>query len=143
MAQADDVTFPLTGGCMCGAVRFEVAEPLVSASYCHCTRCQRRSGTAASANARVAPGSLRFVEGEHLLRGWRPPDGFEKVFCSACGSSVFSRHPDDPEHISLRLGAFDGDPGIRPSHRHHVAYAAAWEALPDDGLPRHAEAPRR
>jgi len=46
----------LTGGCMCGGVRFEVDEPLVSASYCHCTRCQRRTGTAASASARIAPG---------------------------------------------------------------------------------------
>ena len=42
---------PLTGGCLCGAVRYEVTEPLVSASYCHCTRCQRRTGTAASAQA--------------------------------------------------------------------------------------------
>ena len=42
---------PLTGGCNCGAVRFEVTAPLVGASYCHCKRCQRRSGTAASANA--------------------------------------------------------------------------------------------
>ena len=37
---------PLTGGCNCGAVRFEVTAPLVGASYCHCKRCQRRSGTA-------------------------------------------------------------------------------------------------
>ena len=45
---------PLVGECGCGAVRFEVTAPLHTASYCHCTRCQRRSGTAASANARVA-----------------------------------------------------------------------------------------
>ena len=36
-------------------------------------------------------------------------------------------------------GAFDGDPGIRPSVRQFVAYAAPWEAIPDDGLPRHPE----
>ena len=46
----------LTGGCSCGAVRFEVTEPLVSARYCHCTRCQRRTGTAASASAAIVPG---------------------------------------------------------------------------------------
>ena len=37
--------YPLTGGCNCGAVRFEVTAPLVKAGYCHCQRCQRRSGT--------------------------------------------------------------------------------------------------
>jgi len=46
-------TFPLTGGCLCGAVRFEVDRPPVSASYCHCTRCQRRTGTAASAQEKI------------------------------------------------------------------------------------------
>ena len=38
------------------------------------------------------------------------------------------------------MGAFDSDPGIRPSYRQFVAYAAAWEAIPDDGLPRYPEA---
>ncbi len=40
-------TFPLTGRCLCGAVRFEVDSPLVSANHCHCARCRRRTGTAA------------------------------------------------------------------------------------------------
>ena len=57
---------PLTGGCNCGAVRYEVTEPLVRASYCHCKRCQRRTGTAASAQAHPAPGAFRIVAGEAL-----------------------------------------------------------------------------
>ena len=129
----------LTGGCNCGAVRFEVTEPLLGASYCHCRRCQRRTGAAASANARPAPGSFRLLEGEESLRAWRPPDGFEKWFCGECGSALFSRSPDDPDQIGLRLGAFDEDPGVRPSARNYVAYAAPWEPIPDDGLPRRAE----
>ena len=44
---------PLTGGCNCGGVRFELTSPPLHASYCHCTRCQRRSGAAASPQARV------------------------------------------------------------------------------------------
>jgi hypothetical protein len=130
---------PLTGGCLCGGVRFEVTAPLVAASYCHCTRCQRRTGTAASAQARIAPGSLRIVQGEDLLRTFQPPDGFAKVFCSGCGSALWGRHPTDADVLSIRLGAFDTDPGIRPSYRQYVAYAAVWEPLPDDGLPRHPE----
>ena len=60
--------FPLTGGCNCGAIRFEVAAPLVIASYCHCKRCQRRSGAAASANAHPAVDTFRIVAGEDRLR---------------------------------------------------------------------------
>ena len=131
---------PLTGGCLCGGVRFEVTEPLVSAGYCHCTRCQRRTGTAASAQARIAPGSLRILAGEELVRLYEPPDGFAKAFCSGCGSALWSRHPEDHEVISVRLGAFDTDPGIRPTYRQYVAYAAPWEPLPDDGLTRFPEA---
>ena len=130
---------PLTGHCLCGAVRFEVTEPLVSAGYCHCTRCQRRTGAAASPFARVVPGSLRVLSGEELLRAYDPPDGFAKVFCSRCGSALWSRHPEERDNVSVRLGVFDRDPGIRPSYRQFVAYAAPWEPLPDDGLPRYAE----
>ncbi|HEX8856157.1 MAG TPA: GFA family protein [Thermoleophilaceae bacterium] len=130
---------PLTGGCMCGRVRYEVSAPLQSAGYCHCKRCQRRTGAAASAQARVAPGSFRVVQGEDLVHAWRPPGGFEKAFCSECGSALFSRHRDDPSIISVRLGTFDGDPGIRPSTRQWVASAAVWEPIPDDGIPRYDE----
>lgn len=132
---------PLTGGCLCGGVRFRVDAPLVVATYCHCTRCQRRTGTAASAQARIQPGSLTVTQGEELIRTYAPPDGFPKLFCGACGSALWSRSPDDPGIMSVRLGAFDGDPGIRPSLRQFCAYAAAWEDIPDDGLPRHPERP--
>jgi hypothetical protein len=124
---------------MCGGVRFEVNEPLVSAGYCHCTRCQRRTGSAASVSARIEPGSLRVTQGENLIQAWSPGDGYAKLFCSACGSALWSRHPDDHDAISIRLGAFDGDPGVRPSYRQFVAFAAPWEPIPDDGLPRHPE----
>ncbi len=130
---------PLTGGCLCGGVRFEVTDPPVSAVYCHCTRCQRRTGTAAAVSARLAPGSLRILSGEELVASYVPEDGFAKDFCSACGGALWSRHPEDPDVVGVRLGAFDGDPGIRPSARQFVAYAAPWEAIPDDGLPRYPE----
>ena len=130
---------PLTGGCLCGGVRYEVHEPLLSASYCHCTRCQRRTGTGASAQARLAPGSLRVVAGEALVSEWAPPDGgFAKCFCSACGSALWSRHPTSGT-MSVRLGTVDGDPGIRPQWHQFTAYAAAWEPVAEDGLPRYPE----
>ena len=133
------VALPLTGGCGCGRIRFEVDAPLVVALYCHCRRCQRRTGAAASPQARVQPGSVRVVAGAEHMRAWAPEGGIEKAFCAACGSALFGRSPEDQSILSVRLGAFDGDPGIRPTARQFVAYAAPWEAIADDGLPRFAE----
>jgi hypothetical protein len=130
-------TFPLTGGCLCGAVRFEVERPLVSASYCHCTRCQRRTGAAASAQAVIEPGSPRIVKGEDVVHAFQPPDGWAKLFCSECGSALFSQSRADESLMTIRMGAFDSDPGVRPDARYHVGTAAVWEPIPDDGLPRH------
>jgi hypothetical protein len=131
---------PLTGGCLCGQVRFEITKPPQFAGYCHCTRCQRRTGTAAAVSARIVPGSLRVVSGEANIKAFRPPDGFAKVFCTNCGGALWSQSQKDPEVKSVRMGAFDADPGVRPSYRQYVAYAAKWEPIPDDGLPRFPEA---
>jgi hypothetical protein len=126
----------LKGHCGCEAVQFEISAPLEAAGYCHCTRCQRRTGGSSSASARMAPGSLEITAGEDLLRAWEPEGGFAKIFCSACGSALFGRAPDSDEISLVRLGVIDGDPGIRLQGRQFVADAAVWEPIPDDGLPR-------
>jgi len=132
---------PITGGCLCGAVRFEVTERPIEAGYCHCTRCQRRTGTAASPQARIDGRAFRLLEGEELVKAWRHPDGgFEKCFCSQCGAHLFSRNPDDHSHMSIRMSAFDVHPDVPLSFRTYVSYAASWEPIPDDGLERHGEA---
>ena len=129
-------SLPLTGGCNCGAVRFEISEPLLGSAYCHCSRCQRRTGTAASPSAAVKPGAFLIVSGEDHIRRWNAGDGTDKAFCGTCGSALFSQDPDNPEIINVRMGSFDGDPGVRPTGRVHVASAAVWEPIPDDGLIR-------
>ena len=126
-----------SGRCLCGAVRFEIAAPAHGATYCHCTRCQKRTGAAASAQAQVDGSGFRIVAGEELVKSWRHPDGgWEKAFCRECGAHLFSRDPDDPSKMSIRMSAFDGDPGVRPTKRSFVAYAAEWEPIPNDGLER-------
>jgi hypothetical protein len=132
----DTTTFALHGGCGCGAVRFVIDAPLTGAAYCHCTRCQHRSGAAAAPSARIEPGSMRITQGEEALRGWAPPGGLEKVFCGECGSAVLARDGDSKEIAIVRLGAIEGDPGIRPQAHQFVDSAVPWEPLPDDGLPR-------
>jgi hypothetical protein len=127
------------GSCLCGAIRFTLSEPPLHAGYCHCTRCQRRTGSGSSAQARIDGGIFRLTAGEESLRGWRHPDGgFEKCFCATCGSHLFSRSPDTPS-MSIRMSAFDTDPGVRPTWRTFTDYAAYWEPIPDDGLERFAE----
>ena len=133
---SDQAEYSIQGGCLCGAVRFELTAPPLSAGYCHCSRCQRRTGTAVSASAFIEPGSLHWLQGEDLIRGWLPPvDGAEKCFCGDCGAHLFSRSRDGAR-IGIRMAAFDTDPGVRPSSRQYVASAACWEPIPDDGLPR-------
>lgn len=129
---------PLGGGCLCGAVRFEITAPFTSSGYCHCTRCQRRTGTASSVNGRVPREGFRLLQGAEQLRAFVPPAGGRpKVFCVTCGSALFSGEPlSDPE-VAVRLGVLDGDPGIRPQYRQFVESAVRWEPIPDDGLPRH------
>jgi len=130
----------ITGGCLCGGVRFAVSEPPALAGYCHCTRCQRRTGTASSAQAFVGADTLRVVSGADLLQGWLHPDGgMEKCFCRTCGGHLFSRHPETKAIRSVRMSAFDEDPGVPLTFRAYVAYAAPWEPIPEDGLERFAE----
>src|SRR5262249_54153500 len=123
---------PYSGRCMCGGVRFEVTAEPAGAGYCHCTRCQRRTGTAASAQAGLVPGSFRLLAGEKLVREYAPADGWAKCFCSVCGSALWSLYPDTGEVGSVRLGLLDPGHGIRPQWRTFVDYACEWEPIPDD-----------
>jgi hypothetical protein len=85
------------------------------------------------------PGSFRVTQGEDRLSAWKPEDGHEKWFCGDCGSALYTVNPADRSQLGVRLGAIDGDPGVRPAVHQFVAYAAPWEEIPDDGLPRYPE----
>jgi len=131
---------PVTGGCLCGGVRFELSAPFRRANHCHCSRCRRHSGAFGLTQGRVPREGFRLLSGKELIRVYRPDDGMAKAFCSVCGSSLFGgTWPDGPE-VSVRFGALDGEPGIRPQYRAHTGSAATWDVIPDDGLPRHTGA---
>lgn len=137
------VSEPLSGSCLCGGVRYRIVGPFLRASYCHCRHCQKRTGSAASAQGRVAQEHFELLNGQELLRSFSPGgESRPKVFCSQCGSSLFSGDPLTDEEVSVRLGALEGDPRIRPEIRAFVDSAAVWAPVPDDGLPRFAGAPR-
>jgi len=123
------------GACACGAVRFQVTQPFVTAGYCHCTRCQHRTGTTSSLSGTIGAEGFELLEGEDALGSFAPPGGFVKSFCARCGGHVFGHDPERTVYV-VRLGAVEGDPGVRPRWHQWVSSAPAWDPLPDDGLPR-------
>jgi hypothetical protein len=141
MPDVPEPTLPIHGRCACSAVTFQLSAPMLGAAYCHCTICQHRTSTAAGATALAAYDSLTITQGAEHVRSWQQhPEGNLKQFCELCGSALFSQNPSDPKIRFVRLGAIEGEPGVRPGARQFVAYAAHWEPIPDDGLPRFDEA---
>jgi hypothetical protein len=126
----------MTGGCLCGGVRYELSGPFLRAGHCHCERCRRHSGAAVCTQGRVERRHFRLVQGEELIRVYRTPGHATKALCTVCGSSLFGgTWPDGPE-VSIRFGSLDGDPGIRPQVHTFVASKAPWDEITDD-LPQY------
>ena len=134
---------PLLGACLCGGVRFEITAPFRRANHCHCSRCRKHSGTFGETQGRVPREGFRLLAGEELIRVFRLEGGAAKAFCTVCGSSLFGGTWPEGGEVSVRFGALDGDPGIRPEYRSFVGARAPWDDLPDDGLPRHEGAANR
>ena len=126
----------VTGGCLCGAVRFEVDGPFVRAGHCHCSRCRKHSGAAVCTQARVRREHFHLLRGAERVRVFEPAGGAVKAFCDACGSSLFGGNWPEGEEVSIRMGALDGDPGIRPQYHTFVDSRAPWDEI-TDSLPRH------
>lgn len=129
----------VSGSCLCGGVRFEVDLPFIRAGHCHCSRCRKHSGTFGLTQARIGREQFRLLQGEDLIRVFGKGQGAVKAFCSVCGSSLFGgTWPDGPQ-VSIRMGAFDEDPTIRPQFHTYVGSRAAWDQI-TDGLPQFLEA---
>ena len=126
----------LHGSCLCGGVRFEIAEPFAAVVHCHCTNCKKLSGGTGTVNGRVRSEAIRVVAGEELLRTFQPAEGTAKTFCSECGSNLFGAGWPESERASVRLTTLDSPFDQRPSAHVFVRSVAAWETLPDDGADR-------
>jgi hypothetical protein len=124
------------GSCLCGGVRFEVTPPFIRANHCHCSRCRKHSGTAVCTQARVWREQFKLLRGESLIRVYGEGQGAVKAFCSVCGSSLFGGHWPHGRQVSIRMGAFDDDPGIAPQFHTYVGSKAPWDRI-DDDLPQY------
>ena len=129
----------ITGGCLCGGVRFEATLPFSDANYCHCSRCRKHSGSEFGVQARVPREQFRLLAGEELITVYRPDGGrVEGVLLGLRFESLRPRVAGGDE-IAIRLRSLDGDPGIRPDFHAFADSAPPWAPVRDDGLPRYAE----
>jgi hypothetical protein len=113
------------GSCLCGGVRFEVKPPFIRANHCHCDRCRKHSGTAVCTQVRVWKEQFHLLSGEELIRIYGKGEGAVKAFCIRCGSSLFGGEWPDGPQVSIRMGAFDEDPGDLPAVSHLRRFARA------------------
>jgi hypothetical protein len=127
----------LEGTCLCGGVRFEVTEPFSRVSQCHCEFCKRIAGGYGTVSGRARTDAIDVLEGEELLTSYTPEGGSAKTFCSVCGSNLFGGGWPESEESSVRLSALGLDYDRKPEAHTFVRSVAAWEILPEDGLPRY------
>jgi hypothetical protein len=128
--------FPLTGGCTCGAVRYEVTAMPLLLYACHCTECQRRSGSAFALNMPVATESFRIVKG--TPKGWRNAGQSGPAttawFCGDCGGRVYGEWSGRPESKTIRAGTLDDTSWLRPAAHFFMRSAQPWESISEDAL---------
>jgi hypothetical protein len=122
-------------------VTFEVTEPFIRVSMCHCTTCKAISGGVGTATARVPTSAIHVLTGRELITTYQPDEGTAKSFCSVCGSNLFGTGWPDSDVTGIRLTTLDEPYEGKPDMHIYVRSVAPWETLPDDGLPRYDEVP--
>ena len=118
----------ITGGCFCGAIRYEVRGGLHKARSCHCSRCRKAFSAASSAYAELLPGSsFHWLSGTEQLRDHETAAGWGIGFCSRCGSTLCGLHEGSVHGITL--GCVDGDPGVEIEMHIFVGSKAPWDHI--------------
>mgnify|MGYP001067819900 CR=1 FL=1 len=116
-----------SGGCLCGAVRYEISGNVRTFLHCHCLRCRKSSGTGHASNLIIKPDSVNWVSGEEMLSSFKVPDAerFRTVFCSACGSPLPRIAPDLSMAV-IPAGSLDDEPEASPVGRIFWDSKASW-----------------
>ena len=123
-----------TGGCQCGAVRYEARGPLADVTACHCGQCRRQSGHL-YATTSVARQDLTLIE-ERGLKWYRASATARRGFCGDCGSTLFWES-DDGDATAILAGSLDQPTGLKMARHIFVADKGDYYEI-TDGLPQHA-----
>lgn len=131
----------VSGSCLCGHVQFEAKGPFVDFRYCHCERCQKSTGGAATVNLWVPKENLKFISGEKDTTLFLHPtaDNYGRRFCNKCGGAV-PKLARDEQHMLIPGGTLDADPQIKPRSNIFWKLRASWDTC-DHGLPTFDERP--
>lgn len=128
-----------TGGCLCGEIRYRISQPVTDLRVCHCTHCQRASGTGGSINAIVPAASVTFTQGtpKRYIDTADSGNKLYRHFCGNCGSPIYSHRSTSPDIWVVRAGSFDDSSQMRITGHIWTASARPWshigegiEALP-------------
>ena len=128
------MTRPFTGGCACGALRYEIAgEPVVMLD-CQCRDCQRESGTGHASHLTFSGAAVR-VEGEATLWSATGEQGMVKTraFCPTCGAPVYMTFPAMPDMFVIRAASLDEPERYAPTMVIWTTSGQAWDRV-DPGL---------
>lgn len=128
----------ISGGCLCGALRYEISGSFKGAGHCHCSICRKAHGAAFVTWAHIDPAQFRWVSATDTLGKYESSPGMRRCFCMRCGSPLASELSGKISEIVL--GNVDGDAGVRPAEHIFVGSKAPWHEV-SDGLPQFKEWP--
>lgn len=117
-----------TGGCLCGSVRYTLkAEPMATV-VCHCTHCQKVSGSAFSTNFAVKRDDVAFTGGTLTSYDDKADSGniLKRSFCPKCGSSLMSESSGRPGMAVLKVGTLDDVSMVKPGAQIWTTSAQPW-----------------
>lgn len=125
----------IEGGCLCGEIRYTIDNTITDVSHCHCAMCRKHHGAAFATYGVAERKHFHWLQGEEKINIYRSSGQLERLFCSACGSSLLCRTSEEPDAVYVALGTIDDDPGCRPGYHIWVDSKAPWYLITDD-LPR-------
>jgi hypothetical protein len=127
----------LTGGCLCGAVRYAIDAKLIDAGYCHCRLCQHSSGAPITAWLTVPFAGFAYTQGSAAV--FHSSAHSQREFCACCGSPLVFRKSVSPKTLDVTLGSLDDSSRIRPHYHIWTQSSVEWLKV-DDNLPRYQQA---
>jgi hypothetical protein len=122
----------ITGGCLCGAVKFKVDAPMREVIACHFGQCRKTTGNFFTASN--APAAAVTFTADDGLAWYKSSDRAERGFCKACGSNLFWREFGS-DTISITSGSLDGQTGLHIKEHIYVADKPDWYDI-TDGKPQ-------
>jgi len=122
---------PFTGGCACGAIRYECSAAPLQMWQCHCRDCKRFTGSAFAAYVWVPTPALTFTKGEPKYYGVLGLSGnpLYRGFCPTCGSPLGWKSDVYSDIRGLSAGSLDDPSGLEPTGEAFTSRAEAWESL--------------